>query len=292
MSSGLLDFNPRLQRESKPASHRAPERLFDLLAIDLDGTLIRSDKRMNLQDVAAIKLASAAGVKVVLASARPPRTVREIYDLLGLDTPQINYNGALVRDPLSEINLLHRPLPGHRVREIVRVARRVLPEVLVSLEVLDQWYTDHHEPTLGTATSRSFPPDYVGSLEPLYAEPVTKLMLLANPDRLVAVREAILEEFGTDIALMVSDRHLLQIAHPSVSKSLALAWVAGMLDIQPDRVVAIGDAPNDICMLQWAGLGLAVDNAWPETMAAADAIVPANNDAGVAHAIYRHVLAN
>ena len=83
-----------------------------LVAIDLDGTLLDRDKRVSEQTVRALKCLPAAGVKVVIASARPPRSVRHIYHQLALDTWQINYNGALIWDEPTRRRIFHRPMDG------------------------------------------------------------------------------------------------------------------------------------------------------------------------------------
>ena len=260
------------------------------MAIDLDGTLLRSDKRLALRCVAAVAEACRAGVRVVIASARPPRSVREIHRLLGLNTVYINYNGALIHDPLQARHLYHRPLPVPLARQVVDVARGMDPWLAVSVEILDRWYTDRVVEDLDTETARSFEPDYVGPLEAFLNRPVTKLMLLAPPQRLAPVRARISRRFEGQIGVAFTDPHLIQVHHPGVCKARALQRVAQLYGIEREHVMAIGDAPNDASMLRWAGWGVAVANAWPEARAAADAVVPSNDDDGVACAIERYVL--
>jgi len=264
--------------------------VIQLIAIDVDGTLLRSDKRLSKKVVRTIHEATAKGVRVVLASARPPRSMREIYDLLKLDTYQVNYNGALIHDPLTRRHIHHQPLQGALAARIIKVARKVEPGVVVSIEILDKWYTDHVDDTLPTETSKAFMPDYIGPLEAFLHVPVTKLMLLAMPRRIAAIREAVVKKFSKEISLAVSDLHLLQVVHPKVDKSHALAMVAKHYNVPRESVMAIGDAPNDVGMLKWAGLGVAVGNAWVETREAADIVVPANDEDGVSHAIRKYVL--
>lgn len=263
---------------------------YDLVAVDLDGTLIRSDRRLNKRDVRAIQKATAAGIKVVLCTARPPRTVREVYRMLGLRTLMVNYNGAMIRQPSTGESLLHLPLPGELVREVVEVAREDEPDLLVNLEVQDKWYTDRFDPEMTTATAATHPPDVIGPLDAVYEQPVTKLMLLAEPERLGPVRTRVTRQFRNRVTVVMSDEHMAQVVHPAVDKGFALAWVAGMYQVTPDRVMAIGDAPNDVGMLRWAGLGVAVDNAWREAIDAADVVVPSNDESGVAAAIRRYAL--
>src|ERR1700733_741280 len=105
-----------------------------LVAIDLDGTLLNDSKQVSDQTVKAISGLPARGVKVVIASARPPRSVRHIYAQLGLDTWQINYNGALIWDEPEKKVIFHQPLSGATVRSLIDSARADFPNVLVTCE--------------------------------------------------------------------------------------------------------------------------------------------------------------
>ena len=224
----------------------------ELVAIDVDGTLLRSDKRLSKRAVESVVDVSNLGVKVVLASARPPRSVREIYAHLGLETLQINYNGALIHDPPRRRHVFHQPLDAVLAKRVVRLARRLDRNIAVSIEILDRWYTDRIEYELLTESSRSLNPDFIGDLNAFLHVPVTKLMLLAPPDRLARVREAIQRKYAGRVSVVISDEHLIQIVHPQVDKGAALAHVAGQYEIAPENVMAIGDAPNDLGMMRYA----------------------------------------
>ncbi len=273
---------------SAPDAAAAPP--IGLVAIDLDGTLLTCDKKLSLRCVRAIDRAQRQGVAVVIASARPPRAVREIYRLLGLDTVQINYNGALIHDAPRKRHIFHRPLPVPLARHVTELARRMDGSIAVSLEILDRWYTDHIVEGLETETSRSFDPDSIAPLHAYLNRPITKLMLLAPPERLAPVRECIGQRFEGQIGLAFTDPHLIQVHHPGACKARALERVARMYGVDRANVMAIGDAPNDESMLRWAGWGVAVANAWPQARNAAKAIVPSNDEDGVAFAIERYVL--
>lgn len=263
----------------------------ELVALDIDGTLLRSDRRIGRRTFEAIGRAVDRGVHVVLASARPPRSLRNIREILELKTLQINYNGALIHDPTRNSHVFHQPLSSVVAKRVIRVARRADPKVLVSIEILDKWYTDHFDESLPTETSKRFSPDFIGPLGSFLHVPVTKLMLLAPPRRLGGVRAAVESKLAGQIAMTISDPHLIQIIHPSVDKGAALARVAEYYGVEQRHVMAVGDAPNDAGMLRWAGLGAAMANGWRVTREAADVIVKSNDKDGVAHAINRYVLA-
>lgn len=262
-----------------------------MLALDLDGTLLRSDKKLSKYDAVAIKEAVRRGVKVVLATARPPRSSKRIHEGLGLDTPLINYNGALVYDVAKDEQVYHEPLDSKIAREIIKLARSIEPSIVVSLEVRDKWYTDYDDPRFKTATAKRFKPDYVGSLIVPLSRPVTKLMLLFHAEQLDPIREAIMENFSEHAAFPESDKTIIQVVNAQVDKSSALQRVAEQYGIDPSRVCAIGDAPNDAGMLRWAGLGLAVGNAFGEALEAANVVLDQTNDErAVGLAVERYVL--
>ncbi len=271
-----------------PAPQPAPD--IRLVALDLDGTLLRTDKRLTQKTANAVADVIAAGVHVVLASARPPRSVRETYETLRLDTPQINYNGALIHHPAKRRPIFHQPLAAALAMRIVRAARRLDPTVFVSVEILDRWYTDYCDDTLQTETAKHFKPDFVGPLESFLHVPVTKLMFLTPPAQLTDLHETLHDKFASDVNLIITDQHLIQILHPDADKANALERIANNYHIPRHQVMAVGDAPNDTEMLRWAGLGVAMENAWPQVREAADIIAPSNDDYGVEFALRRYVL--
>jgi len=263
---------------------------FDMVAIDLDGTLLRDDHQVTVRTVQAIAKAQKLGVKVVIATARPPRGMRHIAEALKIDTHWVTYNGAMIFDPQINKHIYHQPLSSDLARKIVKAARKTDKECVISLEILDKWYTDHVDDSLPTQISRNFAPDFVGPLEAFLKVPITKLLVLAPAERIPKIRIAVEKKFGSQVTAAITDHHLLQYIHKDADKRIALKKVASLYDIDVSRVMCIGDAPNDASMLKWAGLGVAVENGWQVAKNAADVIVPSNQEGGAAYAIRKYVL--
>jgi len=262
-----------------------------LLAIDLDGTLLNSRKEITATTSAILRTAGRAhGLRIVLSSARPPRTVLPFYTLLDLDTPMINYNGALVFEPSSNRVLMHRPIPLATARRIVAVARRVFAGVLISAEVLDRWYTDHIDEAYVNAVGGRAEPARVAPVDEWLDTPVTKLLLLGPAGRLAEIRRALLRELPHQVTLSHDEPELIQITHATVSKVQALREVAAELGVARQEVMAIGDNVNDVGMLRWAGIGVAMENGAPEAIAAADMITDHHDADGAAKAVRRVIL--
>ncbi len=261
-----------------------------LIAIDLDGTLLDRSKKVSDRAAAALKCLPAMGVKVIIASARPPRSVRAIYQELGLDTWQINYNGALIWDEPTLQPVFHRPMHPRLVYAMIERSRDMFEEVLVSCEILDKWYTDKDEHTYTTETGRLFKPDFICDIPQICSQPITKLMLLGAPPIISRLESLLLEEFGGKVTILHTDEDLLQIMDNRVSKAVALQKIAAHYHIKPEQVMAIGDAPNDVGMLQLAGVAVAMANAHDVVKEVAHWIAPSNDEHGVHAALQRYGL--
>ena len=261
-----------------------------LVAVDLDGTLLNDSKRVSEQTAGALGCLPDRGVKLVIASARPPRSVRHIYTALGLDTLQINYNGALIWDEPNRRPFFHRPISGALARSIVDYARDLFDECLVTCEILDRWYTDRDDQTYTTETGKLFKPDVVAPLDVCCAGDVTKLMLLGEPRMISRLENDVANAFADDVSVVRTDEQLIQIMSRTASKARALERVAAHYGVPIEQVMAIGDAPNDVGMLQVAGVSVAMDNAHPLVKDVADWVAPSNNDHGVRAALAKYGL--
>lgn len=259
-----------------------------LVAIDLDGTLLNSEKQVTETSAAVLRAAREDHrVWIVLASARPPRSVLPFHELLDLRAPMINYNGALVFDPHRKRALLHRPIPLPTAWEIVELARGMYPGVLVSAEHLDHWYTDRVDPAYTVESALTSEPDVISPIRQWLKREVTKLLLLGEPEPLEAIRREIVARLPDQVSVVSTEGHVLQIMHATASKSQALRTVAAELGVDRTQVVAIGDNDNDVGMLQWAGIGVAMENASPQVLAVANVVTDHHDADGAANAIRR-----
>jgi 5-amino-6-(5-phospho-D-ribitylamino)uracil phosphatase len=260
-----------------------------LVAVDLDGTLLDNKKRVSDSTAAALACLPAQSVRLVIASARPPRSVRPIYTALKLDTWQINYNGALIWDEPSQTVIHHVPMKPALVLSMIERARDMFEEVAVSCEILDRWYTDAVQQMYMTETGRLFRPDVVAPIEEFCREPVTKLLLMGEPPMIARLEQLLLQEYP-NTNIVCSEPELLQVMSPKADKSLALRRVAAHYGVAMENVMAIGDAANDIDMLKSVGVGIAMDNAHPLVKRVAKWVAPSNEDHGVHAALQKYGL--
>lgn len=264
-----------------------------LIALDIDGTLLRPDKRLSRASLVAIRAAQRRGAKVVLATARPPRGTMPVYQTLGLDTPTINFNGAVIYDTHRRRAVRHLGLDGAIALRIILVARRLDPKVEVHAHVLDRWCTDRAPQELASAPgdgTRQFIPDFIGPVEAFTSDTVTRILLCASTRYASEVADQVARRFAAHATCACTDDGMILVQHRKADKGDALRVLAAQMSLLPEQVMAIGDAANDVGMLRWAGIGVAMGNAWPAARRAADVVVPSNDDEGVAHAIERFVL--
>src|SRR5204863_7854062 len=179
--------------QALPTAAPLPE--ISMVTVDLAGTLLNDPKQVTDRTAAACAALPARGIKVVIASARPPRSVRHIYKLLNLDTWQINYNGALIWDESTQSPIFHRPLAQGVARRIIDDARDLYDECQVTCEILDKGYTDRFDPTHTTETGRLFKPDVIAPLDTFCGGQVTKLKLLGDPWMMTALNSALAQAY-------------------------------------------------------------------------------------------------
>jgi Cof subfamily protein (haloacid dehalogenase superfamily) len=265
---------------------RRADRAVRLVACDLDGTLLLPDTTVSPRTLAAIGRLRRAGVAFLIVTGRPPRSVREIAGRAGLGGLAVCANGALVYDLDADQVLTSTPLASAVGRRLVGELRRVLPGVVFAGE--DERGFRRESAWAGRGLDVV---DEVIHADPLevVAEPVAKL-LVRHPDLSLAELVARVRELASDQAVVTySGTSLVEVSAAGVTKAYALDWVCRRLRIPAAAVLAIGDMPNDLPMLAWAGRSVAVANAPPEVRQAADEVTASNRDDGVALVLERLV---
>lgn len=264
--------------------------MVELVAIDLDGTLLTSGKQITSRSVRVIRALLNQKIKVIIASARPPRSMGRIYKTLGLDTCVICYNGALIYDPASKGVLYHRPIGQSLARTMIELVRDTYPDIFVSVEVLDRWFTDRVSNDYQTEVAKQFTPDRLGPIHAWLDQDATKIMFLGPEPNIRDIRRKLINTFGLRLAMTQSETTILQVMSSEVSKGVALKLVAEHYHVPLQRTIAIGDQLNDIDMLKQAGVGIAMASAPEQVRRVADYITSGNDEDGVAEALERFVL--
>lgn len=267
---------------------------FRLVVSDIDGTLLTDTGRLSSGIVAAVQRTQADGIPVVLATARSHRSAGWVHRTLGLDTPLVIFNGAAIMSSDFSRPLFQRCLPGFIAKAVLAALWALDPDLNVGLETPERGYRHRKDARFAAIRQRfgGVPPTIV-PLNRLLRERdpgISKLLFhLGSHDPTPYLD--VLRQFGSQISVTrSSEDDLVEIMGPNVSKANAVAWILDQFDLDWATVAAIGDSPNDLALLQSAGLAGAVANAHPTVLAASDIVVPSNQDEGVACFLLRHVL--
>lgn len=255
-----------------------------LIAIDIDGTLITPDKIVTPYVREALRYAEDRGIMVSLVTGRLYPTCRKYSLELSLSGPCVIYQGAMIIDPKTDKVLYEVRIPRDKALKIVKIAR----EKNLSLNVyMDQFtfYTERpNQYSILDAQLNEVEIQIVKDIEKIIEYDPLKLMFVDEPGVISRLEENF-SSYDGDLVAFTSLPQFLEIVNRSATKADALKWIANRFNIKREEVVAIGDSHNDIPMLEWAGIGVAMGNADDKVKGAADFITLSNREDGVAHAI-------
>jgi Cof subfamily protein (haloacid dehalogenase superfamily) len=263
---------------------------YRLLALDLDGTLLDGKLEISPRDRAAVLAARAAGVAIVLASGRMFRSSLPYAQDLGVTAPIIAYQGAVVRDPTSRQLLFCQELSLPVARDVIAWAEA--RGYHVNSYADDEVYTERASPEADLYQHVSGVPYHVvGPLSRFLQRDTTKLVLVfLDPDVIPGVLRELQAYVGELATVTRSHEHFVEVVSPSVDKGRALAFVADHLGVPAEQVIAVGDNLNDISMVSYAGLGVAMRHSPPALLEVAKYVASSPEEGGVADVIDRFVL--
>lgn len=291
-----------MAREEHRRLRRAASALLDgavapqLIVSDVDGTLINSRERVTTRLRIAVERHIDRGGIFALATGRPPRWITPIVEQLPVQPLCVCSNGAVVWDPRDDHFLQVNDIPVAAMREIIATARQALagyggmslgveragssaydpPDTLFEVEegFVHAWESTEH----GT-----------GDEARLLSSPAMKVILRNHTLDSKEMFDLVAPHIDPALAHVTfsMSEGLLEVTAPGVNKSTGLEYVAEYYGVDPAAAVAFGDMPNDIEMLQWAGLGVAMGNAQEGVKRVADLVTSDNDDFGVARVIER-----
>ena len=255
-----------------------------LLAVDVDGTLLDSSKQIPPAAAAAIAALRAEGVTVVLATGRIPPGIEAICRRLGLTGPQVCAHGGVVADPLTGEVFAARALDRAAIREQLQFARELGVDAIVAVADgfrvaemrpgLERLFLPYDEPL----------PRVVGEAALAASSPI-KTYLDTGAERYAEVIGKARARFGDRYTITSPDARSVELLAPGVSKLSGLEAAAARLGLAGAAFAAVGDGPNDIALLEAAIVGVALGQAPPEVVAAADRVTQTNDRGGFAQAL-------
>lgn len=256
-----------------------------LIALDLDGTLLTNKKVINSKTKDIILQAKEEGHVVVIATGRPHRASIEFYHQLGLDTPMVNFNGALIHHPTDKKwDSLHSPLPNRTAKKIVETCYDLDVKNILA-EVGDDVYLDRYDEDLISIFHEAGDnyPMTIGSIKNHLKEDPTSLLIHPRTDHIAELRASLDDAHASVIEhrKWAAPWHVIEIVRKGMNKAVGLKKIAQYYHIPQERVIAFGDEDNDFEMIEYAGVGVAMENGIAELKSLANHVTGTNEENGI-----------
>ena len=263
-----------------------------LIALDLDGTLLRDDKTISEKTKNVLKQVRKEGHIVMISTGRPFRSSSKYYEELELDTPIVNFNGAFVHHPLDkDWGTFHEPLPIGTAREVIDICFAHSFTNIVA-EVLDHVFIHYHDEKLLEIFMMGNPTITSGDLRNFLKADPTSLLIQVNPESSKKIMEITQD---TD-ANVIEHRNwamgyrFLEVVKQGINKATGIDRVAKYYNIPQERIIAFGDENNDLEMLQYAKYGIAMGNGIKDVKEIAYDVTKTNEEDGVAYYLEKLLL--
>jgi len=258
---------------------------YRLCAIDLDDTLLGPDHKLSQRNAEAIQRVVEAGIVVLIASGRMYAASLPTALELHLDAPIICYNGAMVKHPFTGETWMEESVSPDAAGDLMDYCRQAGLQLnfywhdLLYSAAYTSWLELYHKRTGAPLEVRSDFDTFLRGIAP------TKLIIVDAPERIDQLLPEMRDRYGDQLDVTKSNKEYLEFLPPGANKGSALAFVADRYGISSAESIAFGDSWNDLPMLRWAGLSIAVGNAKPEVIAAVDRTVLSNAEDGVGIAL-------
>lgn len=286
----IHDSHTSLKNEARPPARTNGGRFsaFKLAAVDLDGTLLGPNKKISRENASAIEQLKSRGVEVVLASGRKHDDILRFHEELGLSSAILSCHGALVKEPHTERVISRRLIAIETVSKLVDEALThglswaVYDENGVHLQTSQYWLGEYIK-----RTDFDLPIMYesVAHFTVAHAE---KVNWMGDPGIIRAVFDGVNERYGRELTCVITDPDHLEFTVCGADKASGLADLAAHLNVAREEIIAFGDSNNDVTMLAWAGLGVAMSHGTEAAIQAASMISPHGDEAtSLARAVER-----
>lgn len=253
-----------------------------LIALDLDGTLLTDEKKISQKTKEIVQKAMDQGHIVVIATGRPHRASIDYYHELGLETPMVNFNGALIHHPSDHRwDAIHSPLGIRTAHKIIHTCQELGVKNILA-EVKDQVFLDQYDEELMSIFQTKNDPITVGRLQSNLKDDPTSILIHPEEEKIKAIREELDEHAALiDHRKWGAPYHVIEIVRAGLNKAVGLDKISRYFHIPQDRIIAFGDEDNDLEMLDYAGVGVAMGNAINELKDVASHITGTNEEDGI-----------
>ncbi len=262
-----------------------------LVALDLDDTLLDSGLKISEDCVRAIQEVRQRGIRVTISTGRMYRSALPYAQQLEIDVPLITYQGAWVKNSISGEVLYCKPVPRKLASEVIKFFKVAGVHchsyyndqlVMESLSEEGRFYSQL------AGVEAVLVDDLVARLD---TEEAMKIMAISHDEKQLLDMERNLKlYYGDNLHITRSKPYFLEVMHREANKAKALEVIARHFGIDRQEVMAVGDSYNDMEMIEWAGLGVAMGNAFESVKDIADFVTASNEEEGVTEALRRFIL--
>lgn len=266
-------------------------KMYQLIALDMDGTLLKEDKTISDRTKKAIYEAREKGVKVVLASGRPIEGLNRYLKELDLISPNdyvMSFNGSIVQNTETKQVIFKNILTGKDLKKLYELSKQIGVNIHAFTKkgcvtpVMNE-YTQVEGRINGIDV---YEVDYGMISED---EDVIKVMFIDPESVLEEAIKRIPDSFYEEYTIVRSAPFFLEFLNKASSKGTGIKALGEYLGIAKEEIICVGDAGNDLDMIEYAGLGVAMGNAFEEVKQAADYVTLTNEEDGVAHVIEKFI---
>ena len=247
---------------------------------DIDGTLLNSKHQIPTATKNKIQQINKQGIPYVLVSARMPKGMTNIRAELGAKSPMICYSGALVVDE-EDRSIYSVTISKEDAKNLCKRIQKININISISIYTNDEWLVEDKEEYWAAQESEItgvIPKEVAFEDEEVYQE-VHKVLCMGDKEEIAKLEQQLVEEFP-EIRIYRSKDTYLEIMSMKASKSDAIHMLKNHFNVDREEIMAFGDNFNDIDMLQYAGLGVAMGNASDEVKKAADIVTDINDNEG------------
>ena len=257
----------------------------------MDDTLLTDDHKISNENKEMLLKAQEMGVYVVLASGRPTSAMIEYAKELKCDVNNsfmISFNGSTITDLKEDKVLFEHALTKEQVHSLYDFSQQNNTHIITYLDgkIISETNSEYIDIESNITGLEHV---IVPSFKDAVTTSAVKCLLLEEPSFLKGV-ESVLKTAMPDLSVCMSKPFFLEAAPNGVDKGAAIQILAEKLSIHQSEIIAVGNAGNDLTMVEYAGLGVWVDNVDPELRHLANVIVASNNDHGVAEVVRRFIL--
>lgn len=265
---------------------------YEMIVLDLDGTLTNSEKVITKRTKDALMRIQQDGVKVVLASGRPTAGIEGLAKELELDRYEgyiLSFNGGRIIDVKTKEIIYNKVLPKEKVADIFEEALK-LQVGIVSYEdntIISGNGIDEYN-TLESQVNK-IPIKEVDNFIEYITFPVNKCLLTAKPEKILNAEKVLNQKFGESLNIYKSEPFFLEVMPKNIDKAYSLSKLLDYVGISRKQMICCGDGFNDLSMIRYAGLGVAMQNAQEIVKKEADFITYSNDEDGIAHVIEQFI---